>query len=103
MRAQVLTAWGGPEKFQLTDIVKPEIRPGTGSHRRRPAGLARTVEEVGAGGVKGQGGFIETQNGARVEKGPSDIHWELDVGTRSVDGGQAHRPGQIGNGLSRPR
>ncbi len=29
MRAQVLTAWGGPENFQLTDIAKPEIRPGT--------------------------------------------------------------------------
>jgi NADPH2:quinone reductase len=29
MRAQVLTAWGGPENFKLTDIRKPEVRPGT--------------------------------------------------------------------------
>jgi NADPH:quinone reductase len=28
MRAQILTAWGGPENFKLTDIPKPEIRPG---------------------------------------------------------------------------
>jgi hypothetical protein len=28
MRAQILTAWGGPESFKLTDIPKPDIRPG---------------------------------------------------------------------------
>jgi NADPH2:quinone reductase len=28
MRAQILTAFGGPENFRLTDIPKPEIRPG---------------------------------------------------------------------------
>jgi NADPH2:quinone reductase len=28
VRALVLTAFGGPENFQLTDIPKPEIRPG---------------------------------------------------------------------------
>jgi NADPH:quinone reductase len=28
MRAQVLKAFGGPENFQLTEIPKPEVRPG---------------------------------------------------------------------------
>jgi NADPH2:quinone reductase len=29
MRAQILKAFGGPENFEIADIPKPEIRPGT--------------------------------------------------------------------------
>ncbi len=29
MRAQILKAFGGPENFELAEIPKPEIRPGT--------------------------------------------------------------------------
>jgi hypothetical protein len=28
MPAQLLTAFGGPESFHLTDILKPELKPG---------------------------------------------------------------------------
>lgn len=29
MRAQILTGFGGPEKFQLADVPKPALKPGT--------------------------------------------------------------------------
>lgn len=41
--------------------------------------------------------FIETQDGARVEMGPGDIHFGQDQGTSEVDGNKGHRSGQIGD------
>lgn len=74
MRAQVLTAHGGPENFTMTDLPRPDVRPGTVLVRIHAASvnpidikireglpigpelpailgadLAGTVEEVGAG------------------------------------------------------
>ena len=41
--------------------------------------------------------FLETQDGARVEMGPGDIHFGQDQGTRGVDGANGHRSGQVGD------
>jgi hypothetical protein len=41
--------------------------------------------------------FIETQDGARVEMGPGDIHWGADVAHTASDGATAHRSGQLGD------
>lgn len=40
--------------------------------------------------------FIETQDGARVEMGPGDIHFGQDQGTKDQDGTTGHRSGQLG-------
>jgi hypothetical protein len=41
--------------------------------------------------------FIETQDGARVEMGPGDIHWGEDVSDAAATSPIQHRSGQIGD------
>ena len=40
--------------------------------------------------------FIETQDGARVEMGPGELHWGADQATNVIDGHLGHRSGQLG-------
>jgi NADPH:quinone reductase len=49
MLAQVLTAWGGPENFELTDIPKPEIRPGMVLVRIAAASINQIDTKIRAG------------------------------------------------------
>jgi NADPH:quinone reductase-like Zn-dependent oxidoreductase len=55
MRAQVLSAFGGPENFKLMDIPKPEAKPGMVLIRL----VATSVNQIGtkiSGGLPGVGG-----------------------------------------------
>lgn len=41
--------------------------------------------------------FLQTQDGARVEMGPGDIHFGQDTGTDESDGDQGHLSGTVGD------
>lgn len=41
--------------------------------------------------------FIETQDGARVEMGPGDIHFGNDLGTTGKKDEKGHKSGQVGD------
>ncbi|MFF0910015.1 hypothetical protein ACFWZW_04900 [Microbacterium enclense] len=41
--------------------------------------------------------FLETQDGARVEMGPGDIHFGQDTDTAEIDGRSGHLSGTVGD------
>ncbi|MEI9983120.1 MAG: zinc-dependent alcohol dehydrogenase family protein [Aliidongia sp.] len=99
MRAQVLTAWGGPENFKLTDIPKPQIRPGMVLVRVAAASINQIDTKIRAGlpigpelpSVLGAdlAGFVEEVGAGVMDFSPGDAVYGCAGGVKGQGGALA--------------